>query len=789
MSSIIEGYNYDIFISYRQKDNKGDKWVSKFVEALKTELEATFKEDVSLYFDENPHDRLQETYDVDKSLEGKLKCLIFIPILSQTYCDPNSYAWQHEFLAFLQSVKNDRFGKDVKLRSGNVSSRILPIRIHDLEPEDVKLYEKETGSVLRAMDFVFKTSAGVNRPLKANEDHPQDNLNKTFYADQINKVAHAIKEIVTSIEHHEEKPEEILREVFKPVSVPKKSNKTKIIAVSIIGLVLIMLGTFFIPTLFKSGEPVKKSIAVLPFKLLSDEPDKQYLADGMMDAITLHLSKIKDLRVMSRTSVEQYRERTKTTRSIGQELDVEYLLEGSFQKFGDNVKLIVQLIKARDESHKWANEYNRNWKDIFSVQSEVAQTIAGELNAVISPEEKQNIEKTPTTSLTAYNLFERGREEQWKYWDNRDRETLEKAEDFFIEALEYDPEYALAYAGLAWVYTNKHFWNEFFSENFMDSVLILANKALSYDKQLSEAYLLRGSYYLNKGSNDKAILEYEKALTFNPNSWEACNRLGWFHFGYENTDFVKGLEYLHKAVSLNQGKELPRLLRQLGEVYGWRAGFPEKAKHSLQEAFKLDGDTIAYLLGLSEGERALRNYEKSIELLNKCYAIDSNRVETLAWLAYDYYMLDRSSESIKYVRKFQDNLKVLNWVYYSAMKRIGYVYRQNGFREEANHWFDEQRKISEESLKLGRLYSIDANYDLAAVYSFMGEKEKAFENLRKVTKIPVCPLWLLSAIKDEPLFNTLRKESEFQKIVNELETKYQDEHERVNKWMQDQGMK
>jgi len=116
MASLIEGYNYDIFISYRQKDNKGDRWVSKFVENLKTELESTFKEDVSVYFDENPHDRLQETHNVDKSLEGKLKCLILIPILSQTYCDPSSYAWQNEFLAFIEMAKDDRFGKDVKLR-------------------------------------------------------------------------------------------------------------------------------------------------------------------------------------------------------------------------------------------------------------------------------------------------------------------------------------------------------------------------------------------------------------------------------------------------------------------------------------------------------------------------------------------------------------------------------------------------------------------------------------------------------------------------------------------------
>ncbi|MBE0653956.1 MAG: hypothetical protein IH594_09170, partial [Bacteroidales bacterium] len=199
MASIISGYQYDIFISYRQKDNKGDRWVSEFVNNLKGELESTFKEEISVYFDINTHDGLLETHNVDKSLEGKLKCLIFIPILSQTYCDPNSYAWQYEFLAFNKLAKEDSFGREIRLRSGNVASRILPIRIHDLEQEDLKLFEKETGSVLRAMDFVFKTSAGVNRPLKVNEDHQQDNLNKVFYADQINKVGHDIKEIILGL--------------------------------------------------------------------------------------------------------------------------------------------------------------------------------------------------------------------------------------------------------------------------------------------------------------------------------------------------------------------------------------------------------------------------------------------------------------------------------------------------------------------------------------------------------------------------------------------------------------
>jgi eukaryotic-like serine/threonine-protein kinase len=205
MSCLIPGYEYDIFISYRQKDNKIDGWVTEFVEHLQGELEATFKDEVSVYFDINPHDGLLETHDVDASLEEKLKCLIFIPVISRTYCDPRSFAWDHEFRAFVEQASHDRFGLKIKLPNGNVASRVLPVRIHDLNAEDVKLCESIIGGYLRGVDFIYK-SAGVNRPLRAHEDHPHDNLNKTFYRDQINKVANAIDEIITALRKDQSKP-------------------------------------------------------------------------------------------------------------------------------------------------------------------------------------------------------------------------------------------------------------------------------------------------------------------------------------------------------------------------------------------------------------------------------------------------------------------------------------------------------------------------------------------------------------------------------------------------------
>jgi hypothetical protein len=199
MASLIPGYQNDIFISYRQKDNKHDGWVTEFVDNLKGELESTFKEDVSVYFDINPHDGLLETHDVNASLKEKLKCLVFIPVLSRTYCDIKSFAWQNEFRAFNKFVKKDKFGREIRLENGNVASRILPVNIHDLDPEDKMLLEIEMGDLPRGIEFIYK-SAGVNRPLRSKEENPQGNLNHTIYRDQINKISLAIKEIIQSME-------------------------------------------------------------------------------------------------------------------------------------------------------------------------------------------------------------------------------------------------------------------------------------------------------------------------------------------------------------------------------------------------------------------------------------------------------------------------------------------------------------------------------------------------------------------------------------------------------------
>jgi TolB-like protein/Tfp pilus assembly protein PilF len=793
MSSIIEGYSYDIFISYRQNDNRSG-WVTEFVAALQEELAATLKESVSVYFDTNPHDGLLETHNVDKSLEGKLKCLIFIPIISQTYCDSKSYAWQHEFVDFNKLSKDDQFGRDIRLASGNVTSRILPIKIHDLDPEDKTLLENELGGTLRSIEFIYK-SAGVNRPLRANEDHPQDNLNKTYYRDQINKVANAVKEIITAIKKNHQQSVEVPKDVFKAKPEKPKNLRTKIIIASGIILTLLVLGYFLIPRLSKPKEQLEKSIAVLPFRNDSPNDSTTYFLNGVMEEILNNLQKISDFsRVLSRNSVEQFRSNTtKSTPEIAKKLNVNYIVEGSGQKYGNKFVLRVQLIVGNNEKHLWGKSYEQEileTTDIINIQSQIAQTIAAELHAIITPEEKQLINKIPTTNLTAYDFYQQGREEHTKYWiDNRNIAALQKAEALYSKSLQYDSTFAQAYSGLALVYWDKH-WNikEYNSENFMDSVLILANTALSFNDQLSEAYTLRGRYYSvngNRGNPEQALEEYDKAIKLNPNDWMAYRGKGLFYLT-NVTDLVNSINYLQKAASINRGAELPSILGNIGAVY-FNAGFPEKAKQYFQDKFKLDGDSLSYYNELAGIEFGQENFNKSIEYGEKGYSIDSTNVNTVLSLGKDYELLGQYKESLKYLKKWVKIVKATG-VLTEYPSHLGYIYWQNGYKEEAENFYNELIKNSIKWIELKREFASFNYYYLAEAYAFKGEKNRAYENLRLFKQDQRTTLWVSVEMKTNPLFNSIRKEPEFQQIATDIEAKYQAEHERVRKWLEEQGM-
>ena len=784
MSSVIEGYNYDIFISYRQKDNKYDGWVTEFVENLKGELGSTFKEDISVYFDISPHDGLLETHDVGETLKEKLKCLIFIPIISRTYCDPKSFAWEHEFISFIEQASHDQFGLKVKIANGNVCSRILPVRIHDLDNDDVELLESVLGGPLRSVDFIYQT-AGVNRPLRTIEDHPQDNLNKTYFRDQVNKVANSIKEIITAIRQNNTIGKEVSREVFKPELISGNRKKTPIIAGSAVVLVLMILGLIFIPKLCKPEIEIERSIAVLPFRNDSPDQENAQFTNGTMEAIMDNLCKIKDLRVISRTSVEQYRNTTKSIPQIGKELNVSYILEGSGQKYGDDIKLTVQLIEAANDRHIWSSPYKRKFEDIFIIQSEIARTIAAEIKAVITPEEIQLIQKIPTSNFSAYDLYLKANEYKKKYLLTYDPDSYQSAVNFYKASLDIDSTFARAYTGMAWVYLYRSYWKEFFQENFLDSCMILINKALNIDDKVDEAYYLKGMCYWQRGNINEAINNADKALKINPNFYMAYAAKGYL-YSVNFSDYVKCLDNYRKALSLVGGDERPPLLRDIGNRYA-DLGFIETANNYYKEAFTIDKNQKNYLERQAWLEFDQENYEESLRLIKKIQEVDST--SWLYNLSFYLYPPGHDEEAFVNARKIIERSKKYGTTEINQMHRIGYIYYKMGRIKEANDFFRQQIKYCEESIKLNRFYSQtkDAQYDMAATYAFLGNKKKAYEYLDEFNSSDFYTLGIISFVKNDPMFTDIRNEERFKKIIQNMESKNRAEHERVRKWEEEEG--
>jgi TolB-like protein/lipoprotein NlpI len=793
MASIIEGYEYDIFISYRQKDNKHDGWVTEFVENLKGELESTFKEDISVYFDFNPHNGLLETHDVEASLKDKLKCLLFIPVISQTYCDSKSFAWQNEFCAFNKLAKEDQFGRDVKLAGGNVASRILPVRIHDLDSEDKTLLENELGGVLRSIEFIYK-EAGVNRPLKPNDD-TKENLNKTSYINQINKVANTIKEIITALQKPGQDGFVVSKKSFNSKPELSKYMKSRTILISAFALALIILGYFFVATFFKPAAPFEKSIAVLPFRNDSQDAQNQPFIDGTMEAILDNLCKVSDLIVISRTSVEQFRNTTKPIREIARKLNVNYILEGSGQKYGNNIRLTVQLIDAVNDKHIWSSPYEGITDNIFKLQSQISEAIALNLKAIISPEERLLIEREPTKSLIAYNLYTQARSEHMKFWsDNTNITGLNKAMILYRKVLKYDYTYAQAYSGLAHGYINKLDVQTNQNANFLDSVIIYANKAISYNDHLDEAFYDRAFFYNLTGDYDKALKDFNKAIEINPNYSSAYWARGSLYFvKYWNT--YNAIEDQIKSAQLEHGPDRPERMRSLGANFR-NLGFTEIARYYYEAAIKLDNDSTSYLNDLAGLEEYHQNDSGAVELYNKVLERDPSNLTALQRNLFCYEQLGRYKEAYRtaniIIRIYNKTglSPQNNWEY------IGYAFLKTGHIKEAKNYFDMQID------KCEKILALDPNTDgainaLIRVYSALGDNSKALQWLntlyerikeRNAKGKNIASLAFQKMLNYNVLMDNLRSDTTFQRIQRDLAVTYKISHEKAKVWLMEKGV-
>ena len=458
--------------------------MSEFVDALKTELESTFKEEISVYFDINPCNGLLETHDVNASLKEKLKCLVFIPIISQTYCDSKSFAWQHEFVAFNKMAKEDQFGRDIKLSSGNITSRILPVKIHDLDLEDKTLLENELGGVLRSIEFIYKES-GVNRPLKP-ADNKNDNQNKTDYRNQVNKIANAIKEIIGG-----------LKNPSSSIGIPTKKDSSNI---------------------SKSNPEPFESIAVLPFANMSSDPEQEFFSDGISEEIINMLAQVPGLKVAGRTSAFSFKGKNQDLRLIGEQLNVNHILEGSVRKSGNKIRITAQLIKVADGYHLWSEKYDRELEDIFDIQDEISLAILNAIKIKLFGAAKEAVLKKYTDNPEAYQLYLQGR----FYYNKYDNHFFEKAIEHFDAAIKIEPKYALAYAGIAYSYLYLWFFNYLPPEKCLPQMKQAIQQCLQLDDEIAESHLTMASmkmYY--EWDFAAATIEFKKAIELNPNLAEA----------------------------------------------------------------------------------------------------------------------------------------------------------------------------------------------------------------------------------------------------------------------------
>ena len=641
MSSLIPNYEYDIFISYRQNDNQ-DGWVTNFVESLEKELRGTIKESVSVYFDSNLRDGLLETHNVDKSLEGKLKCLIFIPILSQTYCDAKSFAWQYEFCAFNKLANEDQFGRDIKLNNGNVASRVLPTKIHDLDPGDKLLFENELGGVLRGVDFIYK-EPGVNRPLKST-DHRADNQNRTEYRNQVNKIANAIKEILGGL--------------TKPSSSEASTRKES-------------------SDISRIEPDTLDSIAVLPFANMSSDPEQEYFSDGIAEEIINVLAQLPNLKVAGRTSSFTFKGKNEDLRIIGEKLGVKTVLEGSVRSAGNRVRITAQLIDVQNGFHLWSEKYDREMKDIFDIQDEIALAIVEELKVKLFEEGRIQSSKSKTQNLEAYNYYLKGR----FYWNkNRSKEGLEKTIRCFEQSIETDPTYALAYTGLADAYAVAGDWG------FLETKMAV--------RKLNE-------FYTKASELDRVLADSHFPLLF-----KACLEWDWSRAEIEG----------RKAIQANP--KSPRVHHIYALIQMVSGNFKIALEHN-RLAQELEPLALIFKFARGMFHYMARQYDDAIMQYRNALELDSNFAPAHFWASFTYLQKGLHPEAVE---EYQ-NLLLCNPNTQKYAPIIDDIFKKSGI-EGFLHW------LLDEGIGL-QIGTFNQSYHRAVCYALLNRKEQAFESLAK----------------------------------------------------------
>lgn len=474
-----------------------------------------------------------------------------------------------------------------------------------------------------------------------------------------------------------------VQEINAALDTPEKpEGKVRMSRLAFAGIVLLALALLLViyVRLFRDGDVAanpEKSIAVIPFRNLNDDAANAYFSEGVVEAINRNLSGISDLRVVSLLSTDQYRESSKSAAEIARELSVSNLLEGSIQRFGNTVRIEVRLIDAATEGQIWAENFDRELKDIFKTQSEIAERVATTLKATLSPPAISGLNRQGTIDPAAYDLYLKGLYEYRTYTTRGHQKALE----YFREAIGLDSAFALAYSGMAACYTLKAsiFGAELDALEAMAKARPLLDKALSLDPELPEAHTWKGFYLLyNDWDFAGAEAEYKKAITTgNPDALGLYADL--LNFVGRHEEALAMARKLNETDPFYPGSRLVLTLYYNGMV--------DEALEEAQTRMKLLNnylslDLYGFLL-LNTG-----NYEEAISIFDRYMdRVGMRYPRMLGWMGAAYARAGKTEEARKIIEELTErrqHTKAGSLAFFTAV-----VYAALGDTDAALHWLKE----------------------------------------------------------------------------------------------------
>lgn len=535
-------------------------------------------------------------------------------------------------------------------------------------------------------------------------------------------------------------------------------------------------------TLNSSKEDVytRKSIAVLPFKNLSSDSNNLYFVNGLMESTLNNLQKIEDLRVISRTSVEKYRDTDKTISEIAEELNVKYLIEGSGQRIDNQVLLNIQLIDASNDTPIWAEQYNHKTEDIFSIQNVVAKKIAEAIKATVTPAELEQINKKPTENLLAYDYYLKGLEQL----KEETKEGLEAAIILFNKAIEQDPEFALAYSDIAITYYYLDLNQA--EKRYTDIINNNADKALLYDSKSAKSLIAKALYYINSNEFRLAIPHLEKALEYNPNSSSVVQILADL-YSRAIPDTSKYLKYALKGLQLdieaNDSITKSYMYLALSNAL-IQNGFTEDALKYINLSLDLNPKNYyAPHLKIFIQYAQHKNMEKATEALVKEWKKDTTRLDILQDVGKFYYFQEKYDRAFYYYDIFE-KIKESNGLnmYPQENLKIGLVFDKMGLKSSAKEFYKRYSEYCEKD------QSIYKPASLAMKYLHEGKPNRAIEQLKLFATKNNYQYWILLFIEEEPLMKSLKNHPEYHKIIQKIKDRFWENHKQLEKSLKNKNL-